>query len=217
MRAVAERGAYLCNQMMYLALDWAARRRGPRAGFVHLPSLPTQSTSPPAGPTMDLDPTPGRDAVLRWLGGLPTPTPPSVNRPSHAHHPGHSTNDALSPRAGGAPRVVVVGGGLAGMAAAASDAGCHVTLLGARRSLGGRAGSFEDPQTGEVLDNCQHVPLGCCTNLRDFYRRIGPGRHIRFDRAITFFDDGPGESGCPARPGCRRRCTSGCRCSASRC
>jgi pyroglutamyl-peptidase len=39
-------GAFLCNQMMYLALHWAARQpRRPVAGFIHLPSLPTQSTS----------------------------------------------------------------------------------------------------------------------------------------------------------------------------
>ena len=39
-------GSYLCNQMMYLALHWAARQiRPPRIGFLHLPSLPTQSTT----------------------------------------------------------------------------------------------------------------------------------------------------------------------------
>ena len=60
-------------------------------------------------------------------------------------------------------RVVVVGGGLAGMAAAAAleSAGIAVALLESRKTLGGRAGSFEDPQTGEALDNCQHVLLGC--------------------------------------------------------
>ena len=49
-------GAYLCNQMMYLALHWAARRaRAQRVGFLHLPSLPTQNTT--AGgdvPSLDL-------------------------------------------------------------------------------------------------------------------------------------------------------------------
>src|SRR5688500_1316303 len=88
------------------------------------------------------------------------------------------------------PMVVVIGGGLAGMAAAVAlaDAGARVTLLEARRTLGGRAGSFEDPQSGETLDNCQHVLLGCCTNLVDFYRRIGAIHRIRYERTIRFLD-----------------------------
>lgn len=91
----------------------------------------------------------------------------------------------------GPARVVVVGGGLAGMAAAVAleSAGARVTLLESRRFLGGRAGSFEDPQTGELLDNCQHVLLGCCTNLIDFYKRIGALHLIRFDRTIHFRDE----------------------------
>jgi len=86
--------------------------------------------------------------------------------------------------------VIVIGGGLAGMAAAVAleSAGVPVTLLEARRSLGGRAGSFDDPATGEPLDNCQHVLLGCCTNLRDFYKRVGSEHLIRYDRTIRFLD-----------------------------
>jgi squalene-associated FAD-dependent desaturase len=90
------------------------------------------------------------------------------------------------------PRVIIVGAGLAGMAAAValeSTGLCDVTLVESRRSLGGRAGSFQDPQTGEELDNCQHVLLGCCTNLIDFYRRIGTLEQIRFDRTIHFRDE----------------------------
>src|SRR5437773_5946984 len=88
-------------------------------------------------------------------------------------------------------RVIVIGGGLAGMAAAVAleAAGMNVTLLEARKSLGGRAGSFEDPQTGELLDNCQHVLLGCCTNLIDFYRRVGTLDRISFARTIHFRDE----------------------------
>src|SRR5689334_2033657 len=89
-----------------------------------------------------------------------------------------------------APRVIIVGGGLAGMAAAVAleSAGLDVTLLEARRTLGGRAGSFEEPQTGEELDNCQHVLLGCCTNLVDFYNRVGVNHLIRWERTVHFVD-----------------------------
>jgi zeta-carotene desaturase len=109
------------------------------------------------------------------------------------------------PNTGTPPRVLVIGGGLGGMAAAVAlaGAGCRVALLEARRTLGGRAGSFEDPQTGETLDNCQHVLLGCCTNLVDFYHRIGAIDRIRYERTIRFLDaDGRtyGLSGTPGLP-----------------
>jgi squalene-associated FAD-dependent desaturase len=90
------------------------------------------------------------------------------------------------------PRVVIVGGGLAGMAAAVALQSSNffdVTLIESRRTLGGRAGSFEDPASGEELDNCQHVLLGCCTNLIDFYRRIGALDRVRFHRTIHFRDE----------------------------
>lgn len=65
-------GAYLCNQMMYLALHWAAvQARGPRVGFLHVPSLPTQNTTAAGGcPSMDLA-TQFRavSAVIAWVGG----------------------------------------------------------------------------------------------------------------------------------------------------
>ena len=69
-------------------------------------------------------------------------------------------------------KVLVLGGGLAGIAAALrlAEVGWHVVLIEARRHLGGRAGSHIDPQSDERLDNCQHVLLGCCTHLIDLYR-----------------------------------------------
>lgn len=84
--------------------------------------------------------------------------------------------------------VVVVGGGLAGIACgtALREAGWRVTLLEARHALGGRASSFIDPQTGEELDNCQHVLLGCYTNLLDLYRRLGVLDRVRWERRVRF-------------------------------
>ena len=91
---------------------------------------------------------------------------------------------------GRAPRAIVIGGGVAGMAAAVAleSAGARVTLFEARRSLGGRAGSYVDPEVGDTLDNCQHVALGCCTNLLDFYRRLDALGQIRFEPATRFLD-----------------------------
>jgi squalene-associated FAD-dependent desaturase len=90
--------------------------------------------------------------------------------------------------AGDRPSVVVVGGGLAGLAAAVAlgGAGCRVELFEARRSLGGRATSFRDPATEEWVDHCQHVSMGCCTNLADFCRRTGISEFFRRDRVVNF-------------------------------
>ncbi len=89
-------------------------------------------------------------------------------------------------------RVAVVGGGLAGLAAgcALADAGFSVTLLERRPYLGGRASSYEHPGTSEVVDNCQHVLLGCCTNLIDFYRRTGVEGKIRWYSRLVFIEPG---------------------------
>ena len=91
-----------------------------------------------------------------------------------------------------APRVAVVGGGLAGLAAgcALSDSGFPVILFERRPFLGGRASSYEHPGTGEVVDNCQHVLLGCCTNLVEFYRRLGVEGKIRWYDRLTFLEPG---------------------------
>ncbi len=86
------------------------------------------------------------------------------------------------------PTVAVIGGGLAGISAgsALADAGYQVELFERRPYLGGRASSYEHPGTGEIVDNCQHVLLGCCTNLIDFYKRIGVERQIRWYDEIMF-------------------------------
>lgn len=89
-------------------------------------------------------------------------------------------------------RVLILGGGLAGMAAAVrvARAGETPVLLEARPKLGGRATSFVDPRTGEVLDNCQHVVMGCCTNVLDFYETIGVG-HLMDWHETTWWANPP--------------------------
>jgi squalene-associated FAD-dependent desaturase len=90
------------------------------------------------------------------------------------------------------PKVAVVGGGLAGLAAgcALAESGFRVRLFERRPYLGGRASSYEHPGTGEVVDNCQHVLLGCCTNLIEFYQRIGTEDKIRWYDRMTFLEPG---------------------------
>ena len=90
------------------------------------------------------------------------------------------------------PTVAVAGGGLAGLAAACAlaDVGFRVTLFEKRPFLGGRASSYEHPGTGEVVDNCQHVLFRLCTNLVEFYQRIGVANHIRWYDQMTFIEPG---------------------------
>ncbi len=90
------------------------------------------------------------------------------------------------------PTVAIAGGGLAGLAAGCvlAEAGFRVSLFERRPYLGGRASSYQHPGTGEVVDNCQHVLLGCCTNLLDFYRRAGVEDKIRWYEKLTFLEPG---------------------------
>ena len=88
--------------------------------------------------------------------------------------------------------VAIIGGGLAGLAAACAlaDAGFRVTLFERRPYVGGRASSYEHPGTGEVVDNCQHVLLGCCTNLIHFYEQLGVRDKIQWFNDLTFIEPG---------------------------
>jgi zeta-carotene desaturase len=93
------------------------------------------------------------------------------------------------------PNVIVIGGGLAGLSAGIglAESGWRVRLFEQRPFLGGRATSYVLPD-GEHVDNCQHVTLGCCTNLEDFYRRVGSQHKIKyFDRLL--FQDPQGRTG----------------------
>src|SRR5579871_5561548 len=87
-----------------------------------------------------------------------------------------------------ADRVLILGAGLAGLATATSLAGrgCRVTLLESRNRLGGRAGSFSDAATGQLIDACQHVSMGCCTNFAHFCQTVGVA-HLLEPQPCLFF------------------------------
>jgi len=71
--------------------------------------------------------------------------------------------------------VVVVGGGVAGLAAASAlaERGCGVSVLEAAPTLGGRARSFVERSTGDSVDNGQHALMGCYYEFLGLLTRIG--------------------------------------------
>jgi squalene-associated FAD-dependent desaturase len=85
-----------------------------------------------------------------------------------------------------AMNVAVLGAGLAGLAAACelADRGCRVTLFERRPWAGGKTYSFQDPTTGEWLDNGQHVFLGCTTAYLAFLRRLGTLHKVRLQQRL---------------------------------
>lgn len=94
-------------------------------------------------------------------------------------------------------QVVVIGGGFAGLDAATrlAAAGARVTLLEKRGQLGGRAYSVTDETTGEVIDNGQHLFMGCYRATLDFLTRIGTDGKLRFQerQRIAFVDPSSGK------------------------
>jgi uncharacterized protein with NAD-binding domain and iron-sulfur cluster len=107
------------------------------------------------------------------------------------------------------PRVVVVGGGLAGITAAIAlaESGARVSLLEARPRLGGATCSFS--RDGLTVDTGQHVFLGCCTAYRGLLGKLGmtpdaPIQH-RFDVTVL----APGRNGSVRRARLRRTALPG--------
>lgn len=95
--------------------------------------------------------------------------------------------------------VLVLGGGLAGIAAAVAlaESNMEVSLVERHRFLGGRAAAF--PVDEGWLDNCQHVILGCCTNLLHLLEKLGTRNKITFHREIPFLANGKTSSLIPTK------------------
>lgn len=105
------------------------------------------------------------------------------------------------------PRIIVIGGGLAGLAAAVriAEAGTEVITLEATKSGGGRSRSFHDKVTGREIDNGQHLMMGCYRETIAFFRAIGaPEGAVDFQRnlSLTMVKPGGGriEMSCPPLP-----------------
>ena len=86
------------------------------------------------------------------------------------------------------PDVVVVGAGFAGLSAAVrlAKAGARVLVVEERRRLGGRATAFVDSQSGEAVDNGQHVLFGCYHETFAFLETIGAATGVTLDSTLDF-------------------------------
>jgi squalene-associated FAD-dependent desaturase len=103
-------------------------------------------------------------------------------------------------------RVAIIGGGFAGLAAGVELAarGFAVMLFEARPRLGGRAYSFRDDETGEVVDNGQHALMGCYRDTLAFLDRIGATHKLTRQRNLCVHmvhpEHGPGAIACATLP-----------------
>ncbi|HEU5388077.1 MAG TPA: hydroxysqualene dehydroxylase HpnE [Streptosporangiaceae bacterium] len=115
----------------------------------------------------------------------------------------------VSASGGHAPRVAVIGGGLAGITAsiALAETGADVTLLEARPRLGGATCSFS--RDGLTVDTGQHIFLGCCSAYRGLLDKLGMAGHApmqdRFDVTVL----APGANGRPRKARLRRTALPG--------
>jgi hydroxysqualene dehydroxylase len=81
---------------------------------------------------------------------------------------------------------VVIGAGCAGFAAATAltERGARVLVLEARPGLGGRATAFTDPETGERVDNGQHILMGCYSETFALLNRVGASDRVKWQSGL---------------------------------
>ncbi len=103
-------------------------------------------------------------------------------------------------------RAIVIGGGFAGLSCACELAsqGAKILLVEGRGRLGGRAYSYTDPKTEDVVDNGQHLFMGTFTETFRFLRQIGSFEKLSFqdDLRVDFFGEQEGHTSlrCPRLP-----------------
>ena len=84
-------------------------------------------------------------------------------------------------------RVIVIGGGFAGLAAATAVAerGISVVVVEGRAMVGGRAYSFRDAETGDTVDNGQHIMMGCYHETIRFLRRLDAEAKLKIQNRLA--------------------------------
>ena len=85
-------------------------------------------------------------------------------------------------------RVIIIGGGIAGLATAVRLINHDIkpVVLEKRPFLGGRAFSFYDRESGEEIDNGQHVFLGACDQFLQYITEIGGADQVSLNKRIGF-------------------------------
>ena len=102
--------------------------------------------------------------------------------------------------------ILVIGGGFAGLAAAVdlAERGLPVLVLERRNFLGGRAYSFTDKITGDVIDNGQHLMMGCYHHTLALLDKIGARDKLKFQTnpCVDFLHEASGHASfqCPPWP-----------------
>ena len=89
-------------------------------------------------------------------------------------------------------KIAIIGAGVSGLSAAVAlvEHGFrNITIFEARKEAGGRTRSYVDPTTGDVLDNGQHLLLGCYRSTLKYLKTIGSDHLLQRKRLSIHFHE----------------------------